>query len=146
MGAVRQWGFFNHGRHGSRIRGHGRRLGKGSRNAYSTTILPLSGCDRFEHFSPRPDIAVTIGDPLPMAKSSNRSRWVFENRKHKKQLQNHVVGAFPRNAPARERANPLHSAHFIEMRPLESEVLQLPHNNGCRIAFGNRKERKDTQR
>ena len=100
-------------------------IGKGTRNDCSIAKLPLSGCDRFEHFSPRPDIAVTIGDPLPVAKSSNRSRWVFENRKHKKQLQNHVVGAFPRNAPARERANPLHSAHFMEMRPLESEVLQF---------------------
>ena len=36
-----------------------------------------------------------------------------------RQLQSPVVGAFPRNAPAGERANTLHSAHFTEMRPPE---------------------------
>ena len=41
--------------------------------------------------------------------------------KQERQVQNPVVGAFPRNAPARKRINPLHSAHFTEMRPLESE-------------------------
>ena len=37
-------------------------IGEGIRNGCSIAKLPLSGCDRFEHFSPRPDIAVFIVD------------------------------------------------------------------------------------
>ena len=56
-------------------------------------------------------------------------RWFCRDRdanKTEEAIANPVVGAFPRNAQARERANPLHSAHFTEMRPPGIEVLQLP--------------------
>ena len=41
------------------------------------------------------------------------------------QLQDPIVGAFPRNAPQAERRHSLLSAHFEEMRPHEGDVLQL---------------------
>ena len=37
-------------------------------------------CERFEHFSPRTHLGQIFDLTLPLGKSSNRSRWVFENR------------------------------------------------------------------
>ena len=51
-----------------------------------------------------------------------------------RQSQNPVVGAFPRNAHEKDRTNSFLSAHFTEMRPHESEALQLPQMN---VATGN---------
>ena len=57
-----------------------KRLEKGDLRNSQTTNMPLQLCDRFEHFSPRASHLRSNGCFLAMAKSSNRSRWVFENR------------------------------------------------------------------
>ena len=57
-----------------------KRLRKGDLRNSQTTNMPLQLCDRFEHFSPRASYLRSRGCSLTPAKSSNRSRWVFENR------------------------------------------------------------------
>ena len=57
-----------------------KRLEKEDLRNSQTTNMPLQPCDRFEHFSPRASYLRSRGCSLTPAKSSNRSRWVFENR------------------------------------------------------------------
>ena len=74
---AKRWGFFHHGAHGSCIRRHGKRLVKGNRSDKSIAELPLRPASDLSTFRHDLGIAVFIFDPLPLAKSSNRSRWVL---------------------------------------------------------------------
>ena len=76
---LRGLGFTTEGEE-ARIRGARKWLGKRDRWDSSTAKHSPPTCERFEHFSPRAYHRRSIEHKLITAKSSNRSRGVFENR------------------------------------------------------------------
>ena len=65
-------------------------LGKGTETAIQSLNCPSAAASDLSTFRHELDFAVSFYDPLPLAKSSNRPRLVFENRKHEKLLQKPV--------------------------------------------------------
>ena len=71
---------FHHGTHGNARSGGTEAVEEKGLWDPQTTNTPLQTCDRFEQFSPTTFDWPLNGHEQPTAKTSNRSRWVFEDR------------------------------------------------------------------
>lgn len=74
-------GAFHHGRHGSCIRRHRRRLTKGNRNDNSIVILPLRHASDLSTFSTRRNNLQIVDNAFALSKKFKSLAWVIGKRR-----------------------------------------------------------------